>query len=80
MSPTRKIVRKHGDRKLLMRNSSPQRSQGEGSQTSSQKARNLKFLGKQGSSPRKPSPPPKMSLAEEEVKNIQARKREAVRQ
>lgn len=74
MSPSRKIVRKQGDRKLLMRNSSPQKSQGEGSQTSSQRARDLKFLGKLDS-PRKPSPPQKMSLAEEEVKNIEARKR-----
>ena len=63
MSPTRKIVRKHGDRKLLMRNSSPQRSQGGGSQTSSQKGRNLKFTGGGQNSPRKASPP-KMSLAE----------------
>ena len=60
MSPTRKIVRKTGDRKLLVKNSSPQRSQGGGSQASSQNKRDLKFLAKEAESK---LPPVRQSLA-----------------
>ena len=76
MSPTRRIVRKHGDRKLLMKNSSPQRSQGK-SDSASQKERNLKFLGK--GSPKKEEPP-QMTLASQEIKKMEEeKKKEALR-
>ena len=44
-SPNRKIVRKHNERKLLMRNGSPQRSQ-KSQESGSRNSRNLKFSQK----------------------------------
>ena len=66
MSPSRRIVRKSGNdnKKLLMRSNSPSRSQRSGSQTSSQKNRDLKFSGGRGDggmSPKRNKP----SLAQE---------------
>ena len=75
MSPSRRIVRKSGNdsKKLLMRSNSPSRSQRSGgSQTSSQKNRDLKFSkGRDGGmSPRRNTP----SLAQQEPVKIDRRK------